>query len=1504
MNNKKTTIKAYESKTRKIYAFTLPGVDTHKNHVKIGETTRDNVMERINEQLGLNKKGVGTTAIRPKLLWEGIAQRVDMTWFRDKDFHRYIEEQGIERAKYDTPGATEWFMFGENIHYSKTLFESYKALTKAGYVPKGRQDYQLRPEQKKAVNQTLGYYYNKDRQGEYLWNAKPRFGKTLTAYDFMKEINAEQVLIVTNRPTISNAWVDDFNKFIAGHEPSYYFVSESESLKDKGVYTRQEYVDMLSSSKEESMRMVAFVSLQDLKGSVYFGGGYEKLEWLVRDWDLLIIDEAHEGVDTDKMDTVLDTLTAEFTLHLSGTPFKILAQSKFEGDQIFNWTYLDEQVRKNEWGGTPDGGEQTGTNPYEDLPEMQMFTYQIGDNVRTKLTQGVLDEEGDNYDYAFSLNEFFKTEGGKFVNEAEVVKFLDNLTTGDMPFSPTQYKDELHHTLWLLNRVASVKALEQLLRKHPVFKDYTVIIAAGDGKASTPGDKAHGDDSDLDNQMILESEDDRRVTSSYKRVLDAIEESDKIVGKTITLSVGQLTTGVTIPQWTGVMMLSDIKSPALYFQAAFRSQSPHSYEDERGRLYRKERAYIFDFSPERTLELYNEFANNLTNNRGNLTDEERKENIRELLNFFPIISKDEQGKMVELDATNVMTYPNRIKAQHVVEQGFMSNLLFKNVHGIFSANQEIRDILSVLPEEKNKKIEHSNKKIESREPLVNEDGEVDIPQELTEAKTNSLFKDNGGLLGGKRYSNGGTAATIAKDITETVMTSDTKEKYKEDLGLTKKDTDEDVKEFTKRIEDKIRQKQQQQQKDDTIHLNKELAILAQMEKEDLGNKELTDEQKREIKTEYQKLRDEVKGNINTNKEVQGIQETELQDIVKETQNEMVEKRLVQKETVKKDSEESDIRDRLRGFTRTIPAALLAYGDSDTTIDSYERYIPDDVFEDLTSITKDQFKLLRDGWHKHNKEGQPLFNKDGEPVMSEGFFNKPVFNEAIKAFFIKKEELTNYELRDSHETIFNYVPLQKTNQQFTPVSMVRKMVDVLEEEIPGIFSDPSKTFLDPYAKSGLFIEEIAKRLMKGLAGVIKDEGARLNHIYTKQLYAIAPSTITYQIVKNHINRSYWHNIKHCDLTESAVNKKMQETINELFGGENMKFDVIIGNPPYQENFGNKGGNKSISKAVYHHFISEAIKMNPQNVIMITPSRWMTKSTKGITSEWVDKMIKSGIKFICDYEDSTKIFQGVDIKGGVSYFLWEINYKGHTKYIYIPTNDKNEYIRNGLLDEHNIGFVVRDPRSYTIIDKIAKVEGEYFNTVNFSELVSPLALFSTNEYFRSNWKGFKTDKSDEYKYKYYLNRQNHKREYGWVSEKQIPKNKESIGINKVYIPAAGGTGSDSKVLGKPFIGEPGSLCSETYLVIGYNHEEHNLTVQQCEAIIKYIHTRLFRYLVSIKKKTQNGARGVYQLVPMQDFTSQSDIKWSESVRNIEKQLYTKYQMSDEDINFIESQISEMD
>src|SRR5690625_1176987 len=238
--------------------------------------------------------------------------------------------------------------------------------------------------------------------------------------------------------------------------------------------------------------------------------------------------------------------------------------------------------------------------------------------IEDEVISGLTVEEEVNVDYAFYLNEFFRVkENGRFEYEDSVVRFLDNLSSGKFPFSDEQYRSELNHTFWLLPRVNSAKALERLLKSHPTFKEYHIILAAGDGVS-------------LHEDLEEEALDLKENTKSFDRVRAAIKKYEK----TITLSVGQLTTGVTIPEWTAVFMLNNIESPSLYFQAGFRAQNPYEYEKD-GKLFRKENAYIFDFSPDRTLRLYDEYANNLTSGSSK-TSQERKRKIKKLLNFFPV----------------------------------------------------------------------------------------------------------------------------------------------------------------------------------------------------------------------------------------------------------------------------------------------------------------------------------------------------------------------------------------------------------------------------------------------------------------------------------------------------------------------------------------------------------------------------------------------------------------------------------------------------------------------------------------------------------------------------------------------------------------------------------------------------------------------------------------------------------------------------------------------------
>ena len=356
-----------------------------------------------------------------------------------------------------------------------------------------------------------------------------------------------------------------------------------------------------------------------------------------------------------------------------------------------------------------------------------------------------------------------------------------------------------------------------------------------------------------------------------------------------------------------------------------------------------------------------------------------------------------------------------------------------------------------------------------------------------------------------------------------------------------------------------------------------------------------------------------------------------------------------------------------------------------------------------------------------------------------------------------------------------------------------------------------------------------------------------------------------------------------------------------GDDEMKFDVIIGNPPYQESVGNEGGNSSKSKAIYNLFLDGAMNLKPKYISLIMPSRWMTKSTEGISDSWIDKILSSN-KFVVmhDYLSSKECFSNVDIKGGICYYLFEDSYNGKCNY-YLHEDDGNITKRFDYLNHDDIGIVIRDKVANDIIEKIVILESKYYSIddKNFSYLVGPKDFFTNKQKLTSSWDGYVINEDNNHTIKYYYN-QKGKSYIGYINEKDIPKNLQAIYKNKVYIPAAGGSGNDSIILGRPFYGEPGSVCSQTYLVIGYNHD---LSEEECKNVCKYIKTRFFRYLVSVKKKTQNGPKMVYQFVPMQNFAFNSDINWNGSIEMIDKQLFKKYKLSEEEIKYIKERISEV-
>lgn len=628
----------YETFERKfVYVTSVENKDnaypTYLGLEKIGEASVPDDLEadfRPNsEYLQLHaKKRISqymTTSLLPyQVDWAQLAITNKKKFFSDRDVHAVLKRSGIEPEKHADGRPSEWFkitvqLAKEAIQAVKAGRESLGVVYPEDPVPQIK----FRPEQEAAIKQTKDVFKTKDTM---LWNAKMRFGKTLSALQVVKEKNFKKVLIMTHRPVVSDGWFEDFNKIFTDN--SYVYGS-----KDKGSKIQT----LVNSDKP----FFYFASIQDLRGSTWAGGkqGDKNNEFLKIDWDLIIIDEAHEGNETELANNVKNGLKREHTkiLELSGTPFNLM--DKYDEDNIFTWDYTMEQEAKVKWAiEHPDE-----PNPYSGLPRVSMYTFDVTNKFK------YVDEMK-----AFNFKEFFRVEvdnADKLVHEEEVKKFLDYITTEDsktnFPFAKEEFRNNLRHTLWLLPGVKEANALELILKENPVFKEYKVVNVVRDGDAE------FANDSDLE------------------KVRSAIG-TDPSATKTITLTVRKLTTGVNVPEWTGVFFLSNTESATSYLQAAFRAQTPFNHE----KLGIKKNAYIFDFAPDRALKIMSESIG-LTSKKGKINSTEQKEKLQHMLNFLPILGQSGNG-MKEFSVDRMLTQLKKAYADKAVRSGFEDTSLYND----------------------------------------------------------------------------------------------------------------------------------------------------------------------------------------------------------------------------------------------------------------------------------------------------------------------------------------------------------------------------------------------------------------------------------------------------------------------------------------------------------------------------------------------------------------------------------------------------------------------------------------------------------------------------------------------------------------------------------------------------------------------------------------------------------------------------------------------------------
>lgn len=691
-----------------IYAYKLIDVKNKENLLKVGYTDRD-AKTRVKEQ-------IGATHLKFEIVLETEAIKEDGSTFSDHDVHRFLKTKGFENIE------GEWFKCSLNDIKSAIL----QIKTGNENIQNRTQNFDLRPEQKEAIEKTSQYFKNyilenPNKAPHFLWNAKMRFGKTFTAYKLAQKMNWNKILVLTFKPAVQNAWQEDLNSHV--DFVNWQFISNN-SLGFEEIDSKKPFV--------------CFGSFQDFLGKNSVGGIKAKNEWVHSiNWDCVVFDEYHYGAwresakelfeaEDDKKEKIyaqgegieyfdedIMPITTKAYLYLSGTPFRAIESGEFIEEQIYNWTYSDEQKAKNSWIGE--------NNPYSSLPRMVMLTYQLPDQIKEIALGGEFNQ--------FDLNIFFSASGEKentkFLYENEVQKWLDlirgsfsetsidSLKQGakkpPLPFSDANLLDILTHTFWFLPTVSSCFAMSNLMKKRNniFYHDYEIVVAAGSSagigvKALEPVQKAMS--------------------------------KNPLKTKTITLSCGKLTTGVSVKPWSGIFMLRNTSSPETYFQAAFRVQTPWTIKNPEGNNPNrvdilKQECYVFDFAPERALRQIAEYSTRLDINESN-----PEKQVAQFIEFLPVLAYD-GSSMKQIDAAGILdiamsgttatllarrwesallvNVDNNTLAKIIKNENAMNALM--NIEGFRSLNKDIETIINKSEAVKKKKKEANEKELTAKE---------------------------------------------------------------------------------------------------------------------------------------------------------------------------------------------------------------------------------------------------------------------------------------------------------------------------------------------------------------------------------------------------------------------------------------------------------------------------------------------------------------------------------------------------------------------------------------------------------------------------------------------------------------------------------------------------------------------------------------------------------------------------------------------------------------------
>lgn len=1307
-----------------------------------------------------------------------------------------------------------------------------------------------RPEQKEAIDKAFKYFLrNKKKGAEFLWNAKMRFGKTVSALWLIerlyKELGKNKVLIVTHRPVVNASWYGDF-KHVFQDNLSQYSYGTARETDDENSF--KDFYTIQKDANQNGKCVVFFASMQYLRlAKIIRGTGQDeskiKEDILNFDWDLVIIDEAHEGTQTELGEGVISYLKKDktFMLSLSGTPFNLI--EKFKGDQIYNWDYIKEQQTKRKWDKDhqrkKDFFYETEVNPYRELPQMVIMTFRIGEMTDEEAIKDIATGK-------FSFTEFFrikmghdvpKEERGTFVHEREILQFLMTMWkpgTG-YPFSSDEYRRFFRHTLWVVPGVKEAKALKTLIEtKTPLPKwGFKVVNVAGN------------------------SEDDEQKSNALDKVFKAMKvdpqtgADDSDQSMTITLSCARLTTGVTVKPWTAVLYMkgSETTNASTYMQTIFRVQSPHVL---RGMM--KSKCYVFDFAPERALVMIAETAKysrafekkeskkEQKQKQKSDIDQEDKEKMKQLLAECPVIETKNgspifvNGVMKPVECEQIFSQLTRVYVDKVVRNGFDHPSLY-NYNEFLKMESEdeknlnlISDIFDDSPSNPN---DSDGKKID-----VNHQDFT--PEQLAAMEAEKAEREK-----------------EAKKARE-----EAKKKFADKLAQM---TPEEREQFLKDKEDNARKlKLIHQSKDKLTGLSKRIPLMMYG-----ANVKDFEEVTLENFTDKRFIDDESWNEFMPN----GVTRQLFRKLTKFYNPDVFKDAGIRIRQLAHEADSMKVEERIARIAQIFK--WFKNPDKETVLTPWE------VVNRHMSSTLGGYCFFEDDFKtpviKVDKETGDIVSTNEPRFIDQGEVTKEVFGDGSMGNIDELQGKINTKILEINSKTGLY-PL------YVAYSLYRHLLPVYANE-KGLLADNPEDYSaedehaiwDEVVSNNLYVicntkmaERITRRTLLGFRTHPDGQEIKL-HVKQDRLIKRAKEDRE-KLIEDLLCEGYWRNSK--------------------MKGKKIFFNAVVGNPPYQEE-----GLNTRKQPIYHYFYDLAFDLSDK-VTLITPGRFLFRAGQ-TPKNWMNKVLEDSHFKVVDYfPKSDEVFSSVDIKGGIAITYRDSN-KNFGKINFFSSYSE---LRSILKKVKNTSAF-----KYGEFTELISSRGMYrFEDIFFKEFPKASLLvkkgtgnmITSNSFELYNEVFHEVKPNDGYQYIQLYGRIDNKREYRWIKQLYLMKN-EYIKFYNVFVPEANGTGAIGEVLSTPIIGTPMIGHTDTFLSIGQFESE-----QEAENCLKYICTKFARTMLGTLKATQHNPRDTWANVPLQNFTSASDIDWSQSIADIDKQLYKKYGLSPNEVAFIESKIKPMD